>query len=1365
MQQIVEIPLNGVSTTPSDYASPEGDLSFTSGVSNTKGSWQPQPKPVGMAQQIPNGYKLAYIHETSSGRNYILRNATGLCFMREGQASVVEGNVDEAERAALYAQYVAPHDGILRSINEQIMVKQQKLSLVGDETEAETKLNEFVDLVNAKFIDYLRAYDVKNSTNKEAEWNALSAIEKWERIDNDFNREIIIGSLDNPDTLNVYSTVYPVWYAYQTLEGNYILKAFTQSQLGYGNANIDSLLADTDNNAIFYVSLISGSNNEFDFISGPSKAQYDDDVLNDRRQLQTTVAALLTGDYSEDEIDTNVPEISISGARIYYGNKTQIDLANRASTQIDELCEIYSQYYYVAEAYTNRANIEAELDALLNDRETAMANREADYALYENAIISIPKYIYKGSVKQIVSIGNTLTILSDNPIYNLVWKDGEYLGFEIPVDPIIRFELNGEYAIDNIGDIHYTKALYANYGFKKFITRKVVNIHDLPTSRNYYHVIPPKSFTQNVQYKTIYNFDFSSALPTDIYIDNPEYDEDTAEGNGQSPYLHGHFEFADAELEFGIVYENGQYEEYTMNNPRLENRKFSTSGIFIAQDNVKNFVVKGTIRPYYLDSNDEWLDIPSKTIRDLCESFTYEVLRNIVIKSSYLVGQDSIQKVLTETSSFIKEVATDANKFMFPFFLRYGYEMYDGSISYLSAPILMLPNTGNTPSLYINEFEASVNEATKSTDIAAVVAKIMFTVVDDGKLQTLKQSASVVKNIVFAITAENYTFDDTFTAEDNKPIGIEYAADINEADERNWSYVRLEDELYEDQVGFAAKYGSNSLYQHYMQQLSMARVILPEPEIKKFRKGVENNSTYYIVKKIPVEELTTRMTELELEDGTLASLTSRTVLDTSQVKYNKITASAAMVYNRRLNLANIKETITQGWNPATLMTYSRGYTNNISNNDGTIYYRMVLHCVYEGNSYDVDVPYSVSNNTPLSWIFSHLPVSSADVYKIVGTSAYKTTIVTKEHPFLNGYYALANSFDGFEFKQLPALEASAEIIRKNSLDSESGSVVVPYKNKLYLSKVSDPLTFDLGSTIFVGNGEILALSSANKPISEGQFGQFPLYAFTTHGVWALEVKADGTYAPPKPITRDVVTNINSITQLDDSVVFVSKRGLMLLTGGQSQCLSDNIDDTAVIHVPTAALTGSDIDITINPKAILQGCNIIYDYPNQRLVCYNSEETEGNKTHPYALVFSLKNQQWSYIINDMQYSINSYPDALVIDDNGSMLDMTNTNVDMYTPFIIYTRPFRISEDDYKTVNELRINGVFAYNHIRCILQASNDLLDWQSVASSETNTIQNRAGTPYRFFRLVLAGSLASYESISSFTVKFTPKTDANVIGH
>ena len=83
-----------------------------------------------------------------------------------------------------------------------------------------------------------------------------------------------------------------------------------------------------------------------------------------------------------------------------------------------------------------------------------------------------------------------------------------------------------------------------------------------------------------------------------------------------------------------------------------------------------------------------------------------------------------------------------------------------------------------------------------------------------------------------------------------------------------------------------------------------------------------------------------------------------------------------------------------------------------------------------------------------------------------------------------------------------------------------------------VSEAENPLVFPAKNSVQVGSAIIRALAANTRPISEGQFGEAPLYAFTDEGVWVLMLGEEGTYQTRQPASRDICSNPKGILQIE-----------------------------------------------------------------------------------------------------------------------------------------------------------------------------------------------------------------------------------------
>lgn len=325
-------------------------------------------------------------------------------------------------------------------------------------------------------------------------------------------------------------------------------------------------------------------------------------------------------------------------------------------------------------------------------------------------------------------------------------------------------------------------------------------------------------------------------------------------------------------------------------------------------------------------------------------------------------------------------------------------------------------------------------------------------------------------------------------------------------------------------------------------------------------------------------------------------------------------------------------------------------------------------------------------------------------------------------------------------------------------------------NVLKVSEAENPFVFPAANTVAVGVGQIMAIASNTEPITEGQFGEAPLYVFTSEGTWALTLNNVGTYVARQPVSRDVLKSAKSVTPIANAVLFTSNRGIMMLAGSRTTCITDAISGIPfvfpdVLDAPDSTNTPFLDAMEIDPdtvryvdfkKLYLQDIRMTYDYVNQRIILFNP-------AYKYAYVYSLRSQLWGAMKNVYSDSVAAYPESLAI-----MLDPLiptrciavniNANSNSDVKYLVCTRPLKLdARDVHKTISQLIVRGMFREGHVGTVLYGSNNLYDWFPVNSSVTHELNNRLGTPYKHFRLACVGSLSHDESISGFDADVMPR--------
>lgn len=363
------------------------------------------------------------------------------------------------------------------------------------------------------------------------------------------------------------------------------------------------------------------------------------------------------------------------------------------------------------------------------------------------------------------------------------------------------------------------------------------------------------------------------------------------------------------------------------------------------------------------------------------------------------------------------------------------------------------------------------------------------------------------------------------------------------------------------------------------------------------------------------------------------------------------------------------------------------------------------------------------------------------------------------HTFLNGAVFISD-WEG-------ALKSSNFVGNEPSESSDSQRTV-ELPNKIYTSMVNNPFVFPVTGINTVGTGRILGISTAAKALSQGQFGQFPLYAFTTDGVWALETNSSGGYSAKQPITRDVCISADSITQIDSSVLFATDRGIMEISGSTAHCITDIIngdDFFALDRLPGLATLYPDgipqIDCTFSEYR--KGARMAYDYINQRIILFNN-------TKSYAYVFSMRSKMWGIMASTLTSAINSYPEAYametvqttkVVDDKSTVVK-ENCLVDLsrseatHAKGLLVTRPLKIEDGSIlKTLDTVFLRGLFSKEKVKTILYGSRDNINWHLVHSAKEHYLRGFRGSPYKYYRIAAITDLAVGETLVGASVQFS----------
>lgn len=97
----------------------------------------------------------------------------------------------------------------------------------------------------------------------------------------------------------------------------------------------------------------------------------------------------------------------------------------------------------------------------------------------------------------------------------------------------------------------------------------------------------------------------------------------------------------------------------------------------------------------------------------------------------------------------------------------------------------------------------------------------------------------------------------------------------------------------------------------------------------------------------------------------------------------------------------------------------------------------------------------------------------------------------------------------------------------------------------------------------VGEGRLLAVAEALRPVSSGQLGEFPLYAFSEDGVWALKADASAGYLPSQKLGRHRLAAGHLVCPYLSGTAFLTAHGLYGVEGNRIRLLSPDFKADAL----------------------------------------------------------------------------------------------------------------------------------------------------------------------------------------------------------
>mgnify|MGYP003291422334 CR=1 FL=1 len=580
----------------------------------------------------------------------------------------------------------------------------------------------------------------------------------------------------------------------------------------------------------------------------------------------------------------------------------------------------------------------------------------------------------------------------------------------------------------------------------------------------------------------------------------------------------------------------------------------------------------------------------------------------------------------------IQEDAWSRNVFVDAMFVRYGLRMSDGSYAMVSPPLLFEPRKD-----YIYQGTAVLDNSYNGTEVKPYMQ------MDGGYSLNYRIYADDIN----LIDRELIPYIDIFISE---PIAKDKLAEQNIS-----------------RFSISPNPNTNTGAGNYTLTFDV-----PQKGIE-----VKDHFVYYRVDSIDVSEMQRALQtsgaygNYTLEIGHKMSYLRQLPTLERVMSPSRYDGNSVIVYNNRLHIGGVTEYLAGGYG---LPQYSYAADEDRDGFMTSTEQVVILYYSVDGEAYVtrsvIPEGFVIGDTINKLLSFPDSRVTRMVIAWTMNTAAKKIDVLMREHPMDNmSYY--------YNSAGIPVEDISLSAY--NSLKSITIDNRVFRSDVLKVSELNNPLVWPNDKTYTVGSGSIVSMAVATKAMSQGQFGQYPLYVFTSEGVYAmLSGGGDVLYSNVAPVNRHIVENAKTVCAIDDAVVFGTRQGLFVMSGGDAVCISGPLDDHGVIRngrgvetVVLAAFFGAPplTEFITMRELVSQGC-VSYDYANEEILLYNP-----GRILCYA--YSLKNKMWQSYNRNIHYIVDNYPELCVVTGNGVMKTM-NEDGEVVPEFLLVTNGMQLSD---------------------------------------------------------------------------------------
>lgn len=579
------------------------------------------------------------------------------------------------------------------------------------------------------------------------------------------------------------------------------------------------------------------------------------------------------------------------------------------------------------------------------------------------------------------------------------------------------------------------------------------------------------------------------------------------------------------------------------------------------------------------------------------------------------------------------------------FFVRYAFRLYDGTLTKHSPPILVMPRSKITEMMWVHyRFKDGHINGLEGTNPSVSVTG--FTVRMWYNFTNLKEWKDIIQSVDIYISPY---------------MGIANPENIGS------HFKTTDDERW---------------YTDYVIEKVTAGNLT----------SIKQNSSFYFVKSI---EIGTRVNDFRnvifpeenADTKLMENIVQRDEMKDDSFSHHKYGANISYTYNNRLHIGDIKTTFFNGYNPS-FFEWESDYNGTAKPTDTVN--SLIAEVEIQTDTVTGKV-YSILTKRMLGCLFASSFISYPDsraksvtIYSRFVLEWRKVrTIVLKPHDFMNLAYYLEDDLK-------PIMEGNnATVVDEPRISTR---VSIRESNKIKVSELNNPMNFPNKNTYLVSNGTIMAMATNLMKVAQWNYGQYPLYVFTSEGIWNLNV-GDGqvVYSTLSSPTYGEAPTTKIVAATPFGVVFTTQRGLRIINGETVSFITPQLEQPPIgIRMEIAPVTKN----VLSPLSDIPFTDYINDLDNLIYNPYTDELIINARDYPYNYVMNLNSFTVFQSTEKVDLVVRNLYEELKVVGNGLLKDYAAWE-NIQTHVSMVTRPMLYGTEDIKHLERIIMRGVL-YN---------------------------------------------------------------------